>query len=115
MEFTFILIAHWIGDYLLQTTSMATEKSYRLKWLSLHILTYSSVLFAFCLFLFSFEVALAYTLVNGFLHAGIDFITSRQSRKYQDRPRIFYPILGFDQMLHMLSLYLTFHFRDVIF
>ena len=37
-----------------------------------------------------------------------DFFTSKLASKYQDKPRIFYPVLGFDQMIHGLCLYLTY-------
>lgn len=108
MDFALIIVAHWIGDYLLQTTAMATEKSYRLKWLGLHVLTYTTTLLAVSLLLFPWKFALLFAVLNGLLHGSVDFFTSRLSRKYQHRPRIFYPILGFDQMLHMLTLYLTY-------
>lgn len=108
MDFALIIIAHWFGDYLFQTTAMATEKSYRIKWLGLHILTYSATLLLVSLILFPWWFALAYAGLNGLLHGVIDYFTSRLSRRYQQQPRIFYPILGFDQMLHMLTLYFTY-------
>ncbi|MEL6974793.1 MAG: DUF3307 domain-containing protein [Bacteroidota bacterium] len=108
MGFVIILVAHWVGDYAFQTTKMATQKSAQFQWLLLHVAVYTSILFVFVLWVFPLETALLYTVVNGVLHLATDFITSKVAAKYQDRPRIFYPILGFDQMVHGLCLYLTF-------
>ena len=108
MTFALILVAHWVGDYLFQTTNMAVEKSASLKWLTLHVLTYMLVLGCFSIFLFSWKLALTYIALNGILHFITDFFTSKLAVKHQDNARVFYPILGFDQMTHGLCLYLTY-------
>ena len=36
-----LLVAHWVGDFLLQTDKMAVGKSKHLGWLTLHVLVYS--------------------------------------------------------------------------
>ncbi len=112
MMFIWILIAHWIGDYAFQTSKMAMGKSYNLTWLSLHVGTYTGVLFVCSLLLFPIKVAIGFFLINGILHGITDFFTSKLSSKYQKNPRIFFPILGFDQLIHMITLYLTFIYRD---
>ena len=114
MIFSVILIGHWFGDYLFQFSSMAVKKSYSLKWLGLHVLTYTAVLLLFCLCLFSVKLALVYVLTNAILHAVTDFFTSKLAYAYKDQPRIFYPILGFDQLIHTLTLYLTYLHLETI-
>ncbi len=108
MIFSLILLAHWIGDYAFQTSKMALGKSQHLKWLGIHILTYTGTLFAFCIFIFSFKTAIVYTLVNGGLHGVTDFFTSKLAARYNDTPRIFFPILGMDQLIHTITLYVTY-------
>ncbi len=112
MAFIWILLAHWIGDYVFQTSKMAMSKSYHLTWLLLHVGVYTAVLFVFSLFLFPVKVAIGFFLVNGILHGITDFFTSKLSSKYQKNPRIFFPILGFDQLIHMVTLYLSFMYKD---
>lgn len=113
MFFAVILCAHWVGDFLLQSSKMAVEKSSSIKWLSLHVLVYGLTIGVFTLFLFPIQVAVQYILVNMALHWVTDFFTSKMAAKYQDNPRVFYPILGFDQMVHGLCLYLTYiHFQN---
>lgn len=114
MDFLIILFAHWVGDFLLQTTDMATKKHHSLKWLFLHILTYTLTLLIISQFVFSWQVGLGYAVFNGALHLITDFFTSKLSIKYKERPRIFFPILGFDQFIHMICLYWTFVNSDIL-
>ncbi len=108
MVFALILVAHWVGDFLFQSTRMAVEKSSSLKWLSAHVATYASVLLVLTLFLFHWKTAIIYVVINGLLHFVTDFFTSKLAARHQQNPRLFYPILGFDQMIHGLCLYLTY-------
>lgn len=108
------LVAHWIGDFLFQTTKMATQKNNSLKWLSLHVSAYTAVIFIFATLSFSWQVALGFTVINGFLHFIVDFFTSKLTSKYRERSRIFNIILGFDQLIHMACLYWTFLNSDIL-
>ncbi|MEM6361742.1 MAG: DUF3307 domain-containing protein [Bacteroidota bacterium] len=107
MTFSLLLLAHWIGDFGLQTSNMALNKSKSLKWLLLHVLTYTGVLLAFSAFLISLEDLIFFVAVNGLLHGITDFFTSKLADRYKDIPRRFFPILGLDQLLHTLTLYWT--------
>ncbi|MEJ0054410.1 MAG: DUF3307 domain-containing protein [Bacteroidota bacterium] len=103
-----IFVAHWAGDFLLQTSSMAVGKSHSMKWLSVHVLVYSGTLFVFSLILFDLQVAAIFVLVNATLHWFTDFFTSKLASKYQNQPRIFYSVLGFDQLVHFSCLTYTY-------
>lgn len=103
-----------MGDYLLQTSKMATEKSQSIKWLLVHVLIYTLSILIFANFAFSWQIALGYALINGLLHLVTDFFTSKLSARYLEQPRIFFPILGFDQMIHMACLYWTFLNADLL-
>lgn len=108
MELSLLLLSHWIGDFVLQTSKMALGKSSSLKWLTLHVLTYTGVLLVFAMFLFQWETALIFCAINFLLHWTTDFFTSKVTNKYRHMPRVFFPLLGFDQMIHGICLILTF-------
>ena len=44
MNFMLFIGLHWVGDFLFQSTAMATNKHHSWRWLGLHILAYSIVL-----------------------------------------------------------------------
>jgi hypothetical protein len=105
--FVIILISHWVGDYLLQFNAIANQKSKSLRWLTLHVVIYTAALFTGVLFVFPLQDALYYCAVNAGLHFVTDFFTGKLSAKYKPNPRMFYPIIGFDQMIHTVTLLLT--------
>ncbi|SEK38812.1 Protein of unknown function [Aquimarina amphilecti] len=108
MIFSFILIAHWIGDFAFQTSKMALKKNEKIKWLSIHVLVYTAVLAIFVIFLFPIKIAITYILLNSLLHGFTDFFTSKLTMRYRENPRIFFPLLGLDQLIHILTLYITY-------
>ncbi len=95
-----IFVLHYIGDFILQTRWMGENKSKLLSALSLHILVYTATLLPF-----GFEFA----IINGILHFITDFITSRlSSRAYKNGNMAqFWAIIGFDQLIHTITLILT--------
>jgi hypothetical protein len=99
-----LLLAHWIGDYLLQFNSIANHKADSFYWLGIHVLIYSGVLFVASLFLFSLFAAIKYFLVNGLLHLVTDWITGNLASRYKSNQRVFYIIIGFDQFVHTITL-----------
>jgi len=113
MSFSLILLAHWMGDFLLQTSDMATRKSHSIKWLTYHVATYSTILLVFSFFLLPGNTFLYYTLINALLHWVTDFFTSKVTAKYLKQPRIFFTVLGMDQLIHAVTLYLTFENMEV--
>ena len=114
MNLSLISVAHWMGDFLFQTTNMATKKAHSLKWLSLHILVYGFILLVFSVFLFGWKTGLIYALFNAALHFVTDFLTSKVIVRYLKKPRIFFPLLGFDQLIHILTLHLSLIYLDKI-
>lgn len=95
-----IFFAHYIGDFLVQTNWMASNKSKSIKALGAHIFTYTLCLMPFGIF---------YAVVNGAVHMGIDAITSKLSSKFYKEKNIkaFWAVIGFDQMLHAFTLIYT--------
>jgi Na+-transporting NADH:ubiquinone oxidoreductase subunit NqrE len=109
-----LLIIHWVGDYVLQFNEMATRKSQSLKWLTVHVLVYTAALLTgtFVLVLvdmMAFDKVIVFVGVNAALHWITDLVTSRVADRVSDRPRLYYPLIGFDQLLHSVTLLSTFH------
>lgn len=109
-----ILFLHWVGDFVLQTEWMATNKSKNNKALASHVFSYCSVFMIACL---------AYSVFSGqerdygsFLaitfaaHFGIDYVTSRINKRLWEKKDVhnFFVSVGFDQFLHIIQLVLTY-------
>ncbi|MEM9326987.1 MAG: DUF3307 domain-containing protein [Bacteroidota bacterium] len=109
MILSIIFVAHWVGDFLLQTTPMAVYKSWSLKWLTIHVIVYTAVVTVFGLFVFDLALLWKYALLNGGIHWVVDFFTSKVVSRYKEKPRLFFVFIGFDQLLHILSLLWTYY------
>lgn len=106
------IVIHWIADFWLQTQEMATGKGKSIKWLTLHALEYSVVLFL-CGFWYSTGnpfLAVWFTLINGSCHWLTDFCTSRIMKKLwaAKKERAFFMMLGIDQLIHYITLFITY-------
>ncbi len=109
MSFLYILFAHWLGDFLFQTRRIAHEKSKNLFWLTIHILIYSISLFIISSVIFQeMQLILKFVGLNALFHWITDFITSKLTSRYRSNERVFFLLLGFDQLIHHFTLYLTF-------
>jgi len=93
---------------------MAIKKHRSVKWLLLHTLTYTLILLMMAQSIFSWQVGLGYAVFNGALHLATDFFTSKLAAKFQEKPRMFYSILGFDQLVHVSCLYWTYVNSDIL-
>ena len=106
-----ILIAHYIGDFLLQTGSMANNKSHNLYWLLTHGFVYSlSMLIILLIFTpYNFGLLVLYVLINGIVHLIVDRFSSSMTTKYfrQNRLRNMFDTVGADQLIHSIVLLLT--------
>jgi len=95
-----VMLAHFFGDFVAQTDWQAKNKSKSNKALLSHTSIYT---------LFLIPFGLQYALVNGLAHTVIDYFTSRESSKRWANGEVhnFFVVVGFDQYLHFLTLYLT--------
>lgn len=107
-----ILIAHYIGDFVLQTHWMASNKSKSMLALSAHALTYTLTIGLFVgiagfAFGYSAGEVFAWTLFNGVIHMIVDYITSRWSSKFWQKQdyHSFFMVVGFDQAIHYACLF----------
>lgn len=118
-EVSIILFAHYIADFLFQTNWMAKGKSSSLMKLSVHILTYTLVLFVCCFFLIliRYDITISdlmvYAIVSGMLHFSVDFFTSKitswqHTNGYMGSDSVpnlgFFSTIGADQLIHSLCL-----------
>ncbi len=97
-----------MGDFAFQTSKMALGKSEEMKWLLIHVVVYTVILGVLSVFLFPIKIAITYVLINSLLHGFTDFFTSKLTMRYRENPRIFFPLLGLDQLIHLLTLYITY-------
>ena len=109
-QIAILLGMHCIGDFVLQTSWMATQKSRNFAALFAHVGTYTVILSIAAVLLFGpTETAAWFIAVNAALHLVTDFLTSRMSARYYDSKnmRAFFVMVGIDQLLHQLALVFT--------
>lgn len=102
VDLLLIVWLHFLSDFILQTDSMAMNKSKSNAWLGLHVLVYSLPF----LLVFGWKFA----LVNYLGHFATDWISSRvTSRLWQKGERHwFFVVIGADQAVHLSTLLLTY-------
>lgn len=102
-----ILVAHFIGDFLLQSDEMATRKSKDWLYLLLHVEVYMLLLLPFISW--GATWALPWVLLNAVAHFGTDAVTSRiTTRLYHAGERHwFFVVIGLDQLIHVATLLTT--------
>lgn len=126
--FITLIVAHYIGDFILQPRWMGTGKSSSFKILIQHILIYSltiTLIVTLTSVLFNnFELTnLLQLFIFVFIgHIGVDFWTSKLSSKIYETYLLtndtddmysFWCIIGLDQTLHIIHLYLIFLFFNL--
>ena len=100
------IIIHWIGDFVLQSHWMATNKNSNNWALSAHVTIYTLTLWFFLTILSRYaQYAALVALLNGLAHWVTDYYTSRWSSKLWKQNDIhnFFVVIGLDQMIHYLT------------
>jgi len=103
-----LLLVHWLADFALQTQEQANNKYKDILALGMHALTYGA---AMTLAIFCIYKTLAGCIVVGciifvFSHFLIDMFTSKVTHELYEQKRYhdFFVVIGFDQLLHMLTI-----------
>lgn len=111
--FSVILIAHWIGDFILQSDWMAKNKSSNNAALLNHVSVYGIVLS--CTMLVA-PVTIAWVIFNVIAHFCTDFITSRITKKLWEKKDVhnFFVVIGLDQTIHFLTLIWSYYFMVLV-
>lgn len=88
---------HFLGDFVLQSNSMATKKSKSIVWLGLHCFTYSLPMLYF---------GLKFAMVAMVTHFMVDYITSKITSKLhkEEERHWFFTTIGMDQAIHITIL-----------
>lgn len=105
-----ILLVHFIADFVMQSDEDAKKKSTDTNALLSHTGIYSLVwMVAAGLFLSPIRIMI-FTIITFIAHTITDYITSRIVKKYFDKQDYHngFVVIGIDQMLHYIQLYLTF-------
>lgn len=136
IEILSIIFIHWIADFILQEEEWATNKSKSFKALVKHTLLYSAVWFwiftVFAIWGTQFGGPslkdLGWTpwmslfpVITFVFHTLTDYFTSKiVSRKFANQeygspiPNFgAFTVIGFDQVLHYVQLFLTYHFLTI--
>lgn len=113
----FVVLTHFVADFLCQTDKMALNKSHSLKWLTIHVLVYTLVLgisSAIFLRVAGWGNVLVFTVINGGLHFITDFFTSKATSRLFKLPskHWFFVMIGLDQVIHYLCLFLTLEYLE---
>lgn len=105
-----ILFAHWVGDFVLQSNKMAMEKSRDYLWLTVHVFSYTIVMYIASLILFGISMtAVLWVAINAVLHWITDFNTSRLNVRLKEKSvHYFFVGIGADQTIHYACLFATF-------
>ena len=120
-----LFAAHYIGDFILQSSEIATTKSYNNKSLIIHGLTLSIPICVAFILIYSFEyihmwidIPLA-VIIYTVLHMIQDRIIWKGLKKKVESGKliantpkfesVFFTLLGADQMLHMIVLFSITH------
>ena len=113
-----VIFFHWVADFLLQNTEMATNKSKSNYWLTKHVKAYMFGILPITFFIIQFGNAtilgaLAWWLLNGGLHWCTDYLTSRWTSKLYAQQKFygfpaFFSVIGLDQVIHYVCLFGTY-------
>jgi len=108
--FAILAFLHFVFDFILQTDEEATNKSKSTMALLSHVGKYGIGMQLGALagaYLFGGGMIwIAWAIGNTILHFGTDFVTSRATSRYwtQGKKDAFFNTIGFDQMVHSLTL-----------
>lgn len=91
---------HFLGDFILQSDAMASNKSKSNRWLLFHIAVYSACLV---------PLGVRYAAVNGATHLVVDWLSSRATSwlYHRQQRHWFFVVIGLDQAIHLSILFLT--------
>ncbi len=120
-----ILFIHWLADFVLQTDAQAKNKSKSNGALISHTLNYSLVwlvigtawsigsnIYSDFQYLFSWKGVWIFSGITFICHTITDYFTSRLNARLWAKGDVhnFFVSVGFDQFLHFVQLFLTYHF-----
>jgi ABC-type spermidine/putrescine transport system permease subunit II len=110
-QFVALLGAHWIGDFICQTHWQASNKSKNNNALARHVASYTAVIAAMAALILPISIGAwcAFVALNGVLHFGTDYVTSRWTSALWAKQdwHNFFVVIGLDQLIHFVTLATT--------
>lgn len=118
VRYLVILTVHWFADFVCQTNWQSRNKSKSWRALTQHVLTYGAVLAVGSVFLLPAggstdpavqKALLQFIGLNTVLHFATDSVTSRMTASLYAKQdwHNFFVVVGFDQLIHQVTLGLT--------
>lgn len=115
MILLYVLFIHWVADFVFQHEQWALNKSKYIDSLIMHTSMYGFILYLAFIPILGFISALYFAGINYLLHTIVDYfsskvVTKRFESKYLGGPIPnfgAFTVIGFDQLLHYCSLFLT--------
>lgn len=106
----YLILIHWIADFVLQKHQWSIDKSKSNKALLKHTSVYSASWFVLWPLL-GFNTVY-FVLITFVLHTITDYFTSRLNSKLWKEGQVhnFFVSIGFDQVLHYVQLIATFNY-----
>jgi hypothetical protein len=115
----FIILVHWFSDFVLQTHHISTRKSSSNYYLTMHVslYTFATIMcWSLVLPLIGYVLSTISIFTCFFIifitHWITDYFTSRATSKLykEEKYHDFFVMIGFDQVLHYIQLFLTFNY-----
>lgn len=111
----YLIVIHFIADFILQSDWMAQNKSKNNEALGFHVAVYTlsllfaSVPLAFIVPVYNGNLVLVWVLLNGAAHFATDYVTSRINSKLWAAKEVhwFFVGVGADQVVHYMTLGFT--------
>ena len=113
IQISFLLLSHFVADFMMQSSWMAINKSKNHLALTSHIIVYTFTLLIAGLFIFIHTINFYnFIFVNSVLHWITDFFTSRINSELYKREdkHDFFVMIGCDQLIHTLTLIWTYYY-----
>ena len=100
-----ILIAHWVGDFVLQSHQMSVTKSSNNYILLVHSVVYTIPIVITCIIV-GIPYSIFIYLLIAISHFIVDWCTSRVTKNLWERKSIhnFFVVIGADQAIHLIIL-----------
>lgn len=114
--FLYILVTHFLADFIFQTDEMAQKKSSDWFYLRLHVMVYGLITtlgmvgaLVFDVFAYYGINLTFYLFLNVVMHYITDACTSRVSKYLWEKNKLhlFFCTIGFDQLIHTATLIYT--------
>jgi hypothetical protein len=101
-----LLLAHFVGDFILQSDWMAGNKTTSWKAMGSHIGLYTLCLVPF---------GLVFALVNGLAHFATDSITARMTKALyaKGERHWFFVVIGADQLIHYATMFYSYGYFNL--